>query len=52
VQAATGKRPEELRMKAGMKLINEPVKPRFNGLFFIPAHQTAIRNEWKKYLHQ
>ncbi len=38
--------------EAGMKLINEPVKPRFTGLFYVPAQQTQIRNEWRKYLYQ
>ena len=43
-----GRTPKE----AGMKLINEPTKPRFTGLFYIPAYHTNIRNEWQKYLHQ
>jgi len=43
-----GRTPRE----AGMKLINEPSRPRFTGLFYVPAHQTQIRNEWQKYLYQ
>ncbi|MFC1900890.1 HNH endonuclease [Chloroflexota bacterium] len=43
-----GRTPKE----AGMKLINEPARPRFTGLFYVPVQHTNIRNEWQKYLHQ
>jgi 5-methylcytosine-specific restriction endonuclease McrA len=43
-----GRTPEE----AGMKLINQPTKPRFTGLFYIPARYSKVRDEWQKYLYR
>ncbi|MFH1382926.1 MAG: HNH endonuclease [Chloroflexota bacterium] len=43
-----GRTPRE----AGLKLINQPVRPRGNGLFYIPLSATQTRDEWKKYLLQ
>ncbi len=36
--------------EAGMKLSCQPVRPRDNGLFYIPAHYPQTRSEWQKYL--
>ena len=43
-----GRTPQE----AGMKLIHVPARPRYNGLFYIPAHYQQVRSEWQKYLLQ
>jgi 5-methylcytosine-specific restriction endonuclease McrA len=36
--------------EAGMKLLHQPVKPKFNGGFYLPSRYRQIRDEWKKYL--
>ncbi|MFC2010557.1 HNH endonuclease [Chloroflexota bacterium] len=43
-----GRTPKE----AGMKLINQPTRPRVTGLFYVPAHYNEIQSEWQKYLPQ
>ena len=39
-------------LEAGMKLIRQPVPPRYNGHFYIPDRYYQIRSEWQKYLLQ
>ncbi|MFH0768625.1 MAG: HNH endonuclease [Chloroflexota bacterium] len=43
-----GRTPQE----AGMRLIHKPLRPRDNGLFYIPARYPHVRSEWQKYLLQ
>ena len=43
-----GRTPSE----AGMRLMNQPVRPRGNGLFYMPARYSHTRSEWQKYLPQ
>lgn len=41
-----GRTPEQ----AGMKLLNQPFRPRSNTPFYIPYHYLQKRSEWQKYL--
>ncbi|MFH1032258.1 MAG: HNH endonuclease [Chloroflexota bacterium] len=41
-----GRTPEE----AGMTFIHQPIRPRSNGLFYIPINYLPVRGEWRKYL--
>lgn len=43
-----GRTPEE----AGMRPIHKPVRPKNNGLFYLPARYTDNRSEWAKYIYQ
>ncbi len=43
-----GRTPKEARMK----LIHQPVPPRHDGLFYIPAYYPHAHSEWQKYLPQ
>ena len=37
-------------LEAGMKLLNQPARPRNGNMFYIPAHYNQVRREWLKYL--